>query len=210
MEGLLGNPLKISRPATCKSKPGQRCNVSVSRSVACIHNLFLQEARWLQDSQVVVHDQRVAQARDLRQREQDRKAEMFGADTVYRTQKPKGPIVPLPQLLVDTRAEHARARKESIHKSDPKKYQFLHETLVALEKRYAQELRQARERAYHQNRAKLRLTNLDAETEEEDVETLASRVTRMSEEEFKELALERKQRANADIASHTLQKAHNK
>jgi len=94
--------------------------------------------------------------------------------------------------------------------SDPKKYQFLHETLVALEKRYAQELRQARERAYHQNRAKLRLTNLDAETEEEDVETLASRVTRMSEEEFKELALERKQRANADIASHTLQKAHNK
>ena len=32
----------------------------------------------------------MAQARDLKQKEQQRKAEMFGAENVYRTQRAKG------------------------------------------------------------------------------------------------------------------------
>ena len=52
--------------------------------------------------------------------------------------------------------------------SDPKKYQFIKEALVALEKEYAEQLRAARERAYEQNRSRLQVGSSNSVTETDD------------------------------------------
>jgi len=82
--------------------------------------------------------------------------------------------------------------------SDPKKYQFIKESLVALETDYAEQLRLAREQTYQRNRARLNVS-ANVDDEEEEMESMASKIAKMTDEEFKALALERKQRADADV-----------
>lgn len=59
----------------------------------------------------------MAEARELRMKEAQRKADVFGAENVFRTQRAKGPLLPPPKLLVDTRAEEQKARKEGMDKA---------------------------------------------------------------------------------------------
>jgi len=158
----------------------------------------MQEARWLKDSEALLREQRIAQARSLRQKDHSRKAAMFGAENVYRTQRTHDPVLPVPKLLADTRVEDDNARKAGMDKSDPKKYQFIKESLVALEEDYAEQLRLAREQIYQRNRARLNVS-ANVDDEEQEMESMASKIAKMTDEEFKALALERKQRADADV-----------
>jgi len=158
----------------------------------------MQEARWMKDSEAQLREQRIAQARSLRQKDHSRKAAMFGAENVYRTQRTHDPVLPVPKLLADTRVEDDNARKAGMDKSDPKKYQFIKESLVALEEDYAEQLRLAREQIYQRNRARLNVS-ANVDDEEQEMESMASKIAKMTDEEFKALALERKQRADADV-----------
>ena len=74
---------------------------------------------------------------------------------------------------------------------------------MALEKEYAEQLRVARERAYERNRSRLKVSGSaheEAEEEEEEEESMAVKISKMTDEEFKALAMERKQRAVEDVA----------
>jgi len=143
-------------------------------------------------------DKRMAQVRDLRHREQQRKADMFGAEN-FRPHRSRGPIVPLPQLLVNTRAEDEKARNDGMDKSEPKRYQFIKESLVALENEYAEQVRTARELAYEHNRSRLKVSNSSSALDLEEEEPMATKISKMSDEEFKALAIRRKQCADKDV-----------
>ena len=48
---------------------------------------------------------------------------MLGFDAVYRTSKARGPLIPVPKLLVETRLEEENARNMGMPQSAPKQYQ---------------------------------------------------------------------------------------
>ena len=77
--------------------------------------------------------ERVQEAKDLARKEQRRKADLFGAENVYRTTKHRGPLLAVPALLAQTREEEAAARKAGLDRANPKAYQFIKESLDALE-----------------------------------------------------------------------------
>jgi hypothetical protein len=85
------------------------------------------------------------EAKDLARKEQQRKAQMFGSENVYRTSKVRGPLVPVPKLLAETRAEEEAARKAGMPQSNPNAYKFIKESLVGLEAQYAEKEQSARE-----------------------------------------------------------------
>lgn len=161
------------------------------------------DVRWIEDSAVVVQQQRIAQAHRLLQSEQQRKANAIGVEHVYRTHRLTWPHVPAPKLLIDTRAEDKQAREAGMDKLEPKKYQFIKESLIALERKYAEQLRTARENAYDRTRVRCRLA--DCASPQDELESVASQVDQMTDEEFKALAIERKQRADVDISSHRVE-----
>ena len=139
-------------------------------------------------------DARVKEARELARKEQQRKAEIFGAENVYRTTKARGPLVQVPKLLQQTREEEEAARKAGLDKSQPKQYQFLKESLDAMEADYAKKERAAKERKYERDRKRLQVGGKGDEAvgdEEEDDEMgdLSARLATMTDEEFKELAM---------------------
>ena len=98
---------------------------------------------------------------------------MLGAENVYRTSKARGPLTPVPKLLVETRLEEENARNAGMPQSAPKQYQvrlcprrrpqhgsprhrrdgvrprgrapwqFIKESLDALEREYAAKARRA-------------------------------------------------------------------
>ena len=163
--------------------------------------------RWLRDKEESVKEARVQEARDLARKEQQRKAELFGAEHVYRTSRVRGPLVSVPPLLATTREEEAAARRAGMDKSEPKKYQFIKEALDALEREHAAKERDAREKAYERNRRRLGMGKgggAGADDEEEDEaedDDLRSRIAKMTDEEFKLLALERKRRAEVELGA---------
>ena len=53
--------------------------------------------------------------------------------------------------------------------------------------------------AYAKNRARLRVTGAGDAEEEEEEEDLRTRLSKMTDEEFKKLAMERKQRADTEV-----------
>ena len=83
------------------------------------------EARWVKSMEDSVKDARVNEARELQRKERQRKAELFGAEHVYRNTntRVRGPLVPVPALLTQTREEEAAARKAGMDKSAPRNYQ---------------------------------------------------------------------------------------
>lgn len=48
---------------------------------------------------------------------------MLGSDAVYRTSKARGPLIPVPKLLLETRLEEENARNMGLPQSAPKQYQ---------------------------------------------------------------------------------------
>ena len=131
-------------------------------------------------------------------------SQLFGAENVYRTSRGRGRLE-VPKLLAQTREEEAAARKAGMNRTAPKNYQFIKESLDALEAQHAAKELAAREQAYERNRRRLQLGRTTTAEEEEDVddegeiEDLRTRLSKMSEEEFKQLAMERKKRAQADL-----------
>ena len=166
-----------------------------------------EEARWRKTMEAGAKEERVREARNLARQEQQRKAELFGAENVYRTTgKSRGPLVPVPKLLAETREEETQARNLGLDKSNPKQYLFIKESLDALEKKHSVEEHAAREKAYAQNRRRLKLGASDDKgtadgDSDEDGDTLQSRLAKMTDEEFKQLALERKKRAEAELTA---------
>jgi len=163
------------------------------------------EARWRREMEAGAKESRMQEARAHARKEQQRKADLFGAENVYRTTKARGPHVPVPPLLAQTREEEAAARKAGLDKSAPKQYLFIKESLDALEKEHSAKELAAREQAYERNRRRLHVAGkADDEAgadSEDEVEDLRTRLSKMSEEEFKQLAMERKKRAEADLAT---------
>jgi hypothetical protein len=164
------------------------------------------EARSLRDTASAIKDQRVAEARDDERKERQRKAQMLGSDAVYRTSKARGPLIPVPKLLVETRLEEENARNMGMPQSAPKQYQFVKESLDALERDYATKEQAARGQAYERNRRKLRIggqgdSGAD-EDEGEEEEDLRTRLSKMTDAEFKVLAMERKARADSEVAAN--------
>lgn len=165
------------------------------------------EARWVKEQEAAVKEQRVQQARDLEKRERERKAELFGAENVYRSTKVRGPLLPVPKLLLSSREEEKAARAAGMDQSAPKKYMFIKESLDALEAQYAAKERAAREQMYERNRRRLKLSSsadmgqLEQEDEmgEGEEEDLRTRLSKMSDEEFKALAMARKERAKSEL-----------
>ena len=131
------------------------------------------------------------------------RAQLFGADEVYRTTKTKIKHAPVPKLLAQTREEEAQARKAGMDKSAPKQYQFIKESLDALEAQYKAKDMAVREKAYERTRRGLHVSgkNVDVGDEDDDeVEDLRSKLSKMSDEEFKQLAMERKKRAEEQLS----------
>ena len=165
------------------------------------------EARWRKEMEASVKDARAQEAKDLARREQQRKAELFGAENVYRTSKARAPRLAVPPLLAQTREEEEAARKAGMDKNAPKQYQFIKESLDALEAQHAAKEQAARKVAYDRNRKRLNVSgrgDADGQADsdpEEEVEDLRTRLSQMSDDEFKQLAMERKKRAEAELAS---------
>jgi len=116
-EGRLAwEPMNNDDNSGCEQMQAKACmgtwNDLISHS-----NTLLQEARWLKDSEALLREQRIAQARSLRQKDHSRKAAMFGAENVYRTQRTHDPVLPVPKLLADTRVEDDNARKAGMDKA---------------------------------------------------------------------------------------------
>ena len=118
--------------------------------------------------------------------------------------------MPVPALLAQTREEEEAARKAGMDKSAPKQYQFIKESLDALEAQHSVKERAAREQAYERNRRRLNVSgradlngaaNADGAASDEEVDDLRSRLATMSDDEFKALAMARKARAEADLSS---------
>ena len=131
------------------------------------------------------------------------RSQLFGADEVYRTTKTKIKHAPVPKLLAQTREEEAQARKAGMDKSAPKQYQFIKESLDALEAQYKAKDMAVREKAYERTRRGLHVSgkNVDVGDEDDDeVEDLRSKLSKMSDEEFKQLAMERKKRAEEQLS----------
>jgi len=166
-----------------------------------------EEARWASEKQAAVKDARMAEARDYERKEKQRKAQLLGAENVYRTSKLRGPLVPVPALLSQTRDEEEAARRAGMPSSAPKQYQFIKEALDALEKAYNEKEQSARQALYERNRRRLNLgsgddgNSTDASQAEEhaEEEDLRSRLAKMSDEEFKALAMARKARADSEV-----------
>uniref|UniRef100_A0A7S0LII1 Uncharacterized protein n=1 Tax=Coccolithus braarudii TaxID=221442 RepID=A0A7S0LII1_9EUKA len=166
----------------------------------------LEEVRWASEKQAAVKDARVAEARDYERKEKQRKAQLLGAENVYRTSRVRGPLVPVPALLLQTRHEEEAARRVGMPTAAPKQYQFIKEALDALEKAYNEKEQTARQVLYERNRRRLNLdsgtgdTEAEAEAEEDiEQEDLRARLAKMSEEEFKALAMARKARADSEV-----------
>ena len=163
-------------------------------------------AHSLRDTASAIKDQRVAEARDDERKERQRKAQMLGSDAVYRTSKARGPLIPVPKLLVETRLEEENARNMGMPQSAPKQYQFVKESLDALERDYSTKEQAARGQAYERNRRKLRIggqADGDADEDEgEEEEDLRTRLSKMTDAEFKVLAMERKARADSEVAAN--------
>ena len=165
------------------------------------------EARSLRDTASAIKDQRVAEARDDERKERQRKAQMLGSDAVYRTSKARGPLIPVPKLLIETRLEEENARNMGMPQSAPKQYQFVKESLDALERDYATKEQAARGQAYERNRRKLRIGgqgdgDAGEDEGEEEEEDLRTRLSKMTDAEFKVLAMERKARADSEVAAN--------
>ena len=161
------------------------------------------EARWLLQQEQQVKDARTLEARELQRRETERKAQLLGADSVYRTSKTRGPLVQPSKLLLQTREEEAAARAAGMPQRAPQQYLFIKESLEEMERKYAAQERAAREKAYERNRRKLRVAGTsaaaDSEEPEGEEEDLRSRLAKMTDEEFKALAMARKARADSDV-----------
>ena len=111
-------------------------------------------------------------------------------------------LLAVPALLTATREEEAQARKMGLDKSQPKQYLFIKESLDALEAQHAAKERAAREAKYERDRRRLKVggkgggqggDDEDSAGSEEE-EDLRTKLSKMSDEEFKQLALERKKR----------------
>jgi len=163
------------------------------------------EERWFKRKEDGVKDERVQEAKDIARRERQRKADLFGAEHVYRTTKVRTMLVTVPPLLAKTREEEAAARRSGMDRCNPKAYQFLKESLDALEREHADNERTVREQRYQHNRRRLGMgsSNIGADDEVRVAENdgLQSRLAKMSEEEFKQLAFERKKRAEAELST---------
>ena len=85
------------------------------------------EARWLLEQEQQVKDARRLEARELQRRETERKAQLLGADSVYRTSKTRGPLVQPSKLLLQTREEEAAARAAGMPQRAPQQYLFINE-----------------------------------------------------------------------------------
>ena len=125
---------------------------------SCFLEAAKEEERWIRETQNAIKEQRVAEARELARKEKSRKAELFGAEEVYTSVRAhKAPHVPVPKLLRETREEEAAARAAGMAQSAPKQYQFIKESLDALEAKHAAADLAAREKAYDRNRRRLKV-----------------------------------------------------
>ena len=129
-----------------------------------------EELLWLKRKEEQLKDERVREAKEYASKELQRKAQLFGAENVYRTTgKSRGPMVPVPKILLDTREEEERARQTGLDKSAPKQYQVIKEALVAYEKDYQAKELAAREEAYEKRRKRLHLKGQDGLTKGAEV-----------------------------------------
>ena len=158
---------------------------------SCFLEAAKEEERWIRETQNAIKEQRVAEARELARKEKSRKAELFGAEEVYTSVRAhKAPHVPVPKLLRETREEEAAARAAGMAQSAPKQYQFIKESLDALEAKHAAADLAAREKAYDRNRRRLKVRGRGGggggeEEEEEEEEDLRTKLSKMTDEEFK-------------------------
>jgi hypothetical protein len=220
----------VEKEGQIKWEPVDGIDSLASREAA--RRVEREELEFLRQQEEAIKDARVKEGREAHRKESQRKAQIFGAENVFRTTKERhlppisliphththlgpppprhlssrqtrGPLVQEPKLLVDTRLEEEAARKAGLDKTDPKKYLFLKESLDALEARYKAEELAAREKAYERKKGKLRIRDRPGaagdEAEDEEVEDLRTRLSKMTDEEFKALAEARRAKAATEV-----------
>ena len=135
----------VERDGSIRWEPADGVDSIASREVDAAADR--DEARWRRDREAIARNVRAREANECARKEQQRKAEvrtmqpsgcvpgvtavsrllcshqLFGVENVCHTSRPKGPHVPVPPLLAQTREEEAAARKAGMNKSAPKQYQ---------------------------------------------------------------------------------------
>ena len=163
------------------------------------------EIRWMKEREADISKQRLAEAKQVQRAEQKRKEILLG-NNGHGNARRREVIVKPSNLLVRTRDEEAQARAKGLDVSAPGQYRFLKESLSALEKEYAAQQHEARQKAYNMNRQRLGVRGGRSATEagdkdDDNVDQLRARLATMSDDEFKALAQARKQRAKEDLSS---------